>query len=212
MFDIRAPDRSPLATHLAETPEEREFLANHTGAFARLWESLRAWDDQVPTFAGGPIRFAESLGLLDAPTLLAHVNECDEDELNILAAGQASVVYCPRTHAYFNRPPHRWREMLARGINVAVGTDSRASCPDLNLANDLRLLHQSSPETEIETLMEMATTNAAKAIGMAGRVGELIPGSYADVVAWPVQNFAEILDTDAKPKHVWIGGVSIAGT
>src|SRR5207253_5134070 len=122
-----------LATHLAETPHEEEFLASHAGPFRELWEFLGAWDEQVPTFAGGPIRYAQSLGLLDYPTLLAHVNYCDDAELALLARGRASVVYCPRTHAFFGHPPHRWREMLSRGINVAIGTDSCASSPDLNL-------------------------------------------------------------------------------
>ena len=196
----------PIATHLAETPEEREFLANHTGAFARLWESLRAWDDQVPTFTGGPIRYAQWLGLLDGPTLLAHVNECDDDELGILAAGKASVVYCPRTHAYFDRKPHRWREMMSAGIIVAVGTDSRASSPDLNLLDDLRFLHRGSPEAGADTLLAMGTRNAAHAIGMGGAVGELIPGAFADFGVWGVRDFIGLLESEARPSAVWIGG------
>jgi len=126
----------PIATHLAETPDEAPFLADHIGPFRQIWSLLNAWDDQVPRFAGGPARFAKSLGLLDYPTLLAHVNYCEDDEMDLLSGGRASVVYCPRTHAYFGHPPHRWREMLARGINVAVGTDSCASSPDLNLLDD----------------------------------------------------------------------------
>ena len=54
--------------------------------------------------------------LFDPRTLLVHVNYCDDEELAILAAGQTSVVYCPRTHRYFGHAPHRWREMLGHGI------------------------------------------------------------------------------------------------
>ncbi len=136
----------PLATHLAETVAETEFLAAHAGELRRLWDYLGDWDDSVPTFTGGPIRFAKHLGLLDYPTLLAHVNYCDDDELKLLAAGRASVVYCPRTHAFFGHPPHRWRQMRQAGINVALGTDSCASSPNLNLVDDLRLLHRQAPE------------------------------------------------------------------
>ena len=119
-LEIARREGLPLTTHLAETPDEEAFLASHAGPFRELWEALGGWDDTVPTFPGGPIRFAHSLGLLDSPTLLAHVNECDDAEMDLLAAGRASVAYCPRTHEYFGRPPHRWREMLARGINVAA--------------------------------------------------------------------------------------------
>src|SRR5204862_5225873 len=121
----------PLATHLAESADEAEFLARHSGNLMKVWDFVGGFDDAVPKFEGGPIRYAEALGLLDRPTLLAHVNYCDDDELKILAAGKASVVYCPRTHQYFAHPPHRWREMIATGINVAIGTDSTASSGDL---------------------------------------------------------------------------------
>jgi cytosine/adenosine deaminase-related metal-dependent hydrolase len=63
----------PLATHLAETEDERAFLADHSGPLRELWNHL-PWDDAVPTFAGSPIEMAHAIGLLKYPTLLAHVN------------------------------------------------------------------------------------------------------------------------------------------
>ena len=202
----------PLATHLAETREEAEFLSHHTGPFRELWELLNAWDKQVPTFAGGPIRFAESIGLLDHPTVLAHVNFCHDDEMRLLADGNASVVYCPRTHAYFSHPPHRWREMLAHRINVAVGTDSCASAGDLNLVDDLRLLHQIAPEVETRVLWEMATVRAARALG-AGKMGALARGNWADAAVFPLGSgnksedpLSEVLECSVVPAAVWVGG------
>jgi len=200
----------PLATHLAETPDEARFLAEHCGPFRDLWETgVNAWDDAVPKYQGGPIRFAADLGLLDFPTLLAHVNYCDDDELAILSRGHASVVYCPRTHHYFGHPPHRWREMLARGINVAVGTDSCASSPDLNLVDDLRLLHRLAPDIPAQKIWELATTNAAHALQLRGIIGQLSPGTRADLVTFPVRTddpLEEILAGSATPSAVWIGG------
>ena len=200
----------PLATHLAESADEAVFLAQHTGPLRQLWALLDGWDEHVPRFAGGPIRYAQALGLLNYPTLLAHVNYCDDDEMEILARGKASVVYCPRTHAYFGHPPHRWREMLARGINVAVGTDSCASSPDLNLVDDLRLMHRIAPDVPAEVLWRMATINAATAIGQAERVGSLQVGKRADVVVFKAGGenpLAEILESGARPVEVWCDGV-----
>ncbi|MDQ3440652.1 MAG: amidohydrolase family protein, partial [Planctomycetota bacterium] len=182
---IAKTNRLPLATHLAETAEEAEFLAAHRGPFRELWDSFGAWDDAVPTFSGGPIRYAKHLGLLDYErTSLAHVNYCDDDELALLAMGKASVVYCPRTHRYFGHPPHRWREMLAAGINVAVGTDSSASSPDLNLVDDLRLLREIAPDVPVEAIWAMATSRAARAVGMQEEVGSISGGKCADFVAF----------------------------
>jgi len=196
----------PLATHLAETPYEAEFLASHAGPFRELWRFLGAWDEDVPKFDGGPIRYANALGLLDFPALLAHVNYCDDDELALLARRQASVVYCPRTHAYFGHPPHRWREMLAAGINVALGTDSCASSPDLNLVDDLRLVHRLAPDVAAEEIWKLATLRAAVAIQMSGEIGSLTPGKRADLVAFPAQGtnpLQDILEIQILPLRVW---------
>jgi aminodeoxyfutalosine deaminase len=199
----------PLTTHLAESPDEREFLATHTGPLKKLWDFLNFWDDQVPKFEGGPIRYARALGLLDIPSILAHVNYCDDDELDILAHGKASVVYCPRTHAYFGHPPHRFRDMQNRGMSVAVGTDSCASSPNLNLLDDMRLVQSLAPEIAPEKIFAMGTIDAAKAIGLATIAGSLDIGKSADFTTFSVTSdhpLTEILEAGATPDQVWIAG------
>jgi cytosine/adenosine deaminase-related metal-dependent hydrolase len=203
--------RMPLATHLAETPDEATFLANHTGPFKDLWDQWLTWDDNVPTFTGGPIRFARDLGLLDYLTLLAHANYVDNDELDILATSKASIVYCPRTHKYFGHRPHRWREMRARGINVAIGTDSCASSPNLNLVDDLRLLHDLYPDEPAAELWQLATTHAARAIGLTN-AGAIRVGDPADLVAFECESahpLWEILENAILPAAVWTEGTRI---
>jgi aminodeoxyfutalosine deaminase len=208
-LEVARRGRLPLCTHLAETRDEAEFLSDHRGPLRELWDAWLTWDDQVPKFAGGPIRYARELGLLDYPSLLAHVNYCDDEELAILAAGRESVVFCPRTHDYFRHPPHRWREMQRRGINVAVGTDSCASSPDLNLVDDLRLLHRNHPEVPVGDIWELATTRAAGALGLSEVCGSLSDGMDADVVAFDAaggEGLRQILESDSRPTAVWIGG------
>jgi cytosine/adenosine deaminase-related metal-dependent hydrolase len=209
-LDFARLEKRPIATHLAETADEGNFLENHSGPFRDLWETgVNAWDDHVGRFVGGPIRFARQVGLLDYPSLLAHVNYCDDGEMEILAGGKASVVYCPRTHLYFGHPKHRWREMLGMGINVAVGTDSCASSENLNLVDDLRLLHQIAPEISAEMLWEMATIRGARAIQADQQVGSLSIGKFADAVVFPVRSerpLLEILESDVEPTAVWIAG------
>jgi cytosine/adenosine deaminase-related metal-dependent hydrolase len=203
----------PLATHLAETPDEAEFLTRHTGPFREVWDRLELWQEPVPTYQDSPVRFADAIGLLDYPTLLAHVNYCSDAELDLLANGKASVVYCPRTHRYFGHQPHRWREMLERGINVAIGTDSCASSPDLNLLDDLRLLHEIAPDFPCESLWQMATLHGARALGLDRSIGTIAPGKSADLVAFHAlgdQPLREILETKIGPEHVWIEGKLIA--
>ena len=205
----------PLTTHLAETADEATFLSHHAGPFRELWDRLGAWEENpFPRFPGTPIEYAQSLGLLSHhPCALAHVNYCTERDLELLAAGRASVVYCPRTHAYFNHPPHRWREMLAAGVNVAAGTDSRASSPNLNPVDDLRLLHCLAPEVPSQTLWEMATIRAARALGQDAAVGSLTPGKSADFAVFPTTStdpLTEILESPTLPTQVWSAGAPVS--
>jgi cytosine/adenosine deaminase-related metal-dependent hydrolase len=209
--DLARARQLPLATHLAETPYEREFLRDHAGPLRQMWERLGSWEDFPGTFNGSAVAFAHSIGLLDYPeALLAHVNFCDDADLALLSHGNASIVYCPRTHRYFGHPPHPWREMLSRGINVAVGTDSCASSPDLNIVDDLRLLHEIAPEFPVEELWQMATTRAANAVAMADVVGSITRGKAADFAVFEVMTndpLTEILARRRAPKQVWISGL-----
>lgn len=207
-----AKERSlPLTTHLAETPNETPFLAGHQGPFKDLWDAWLTWDELVPRFEGGPIRLAKAVGLLDYPTLLAHMNYVDDAELTLLASSSASVVWCPRTHAYFDHPPHRWTDMLAAGINVCVGTDSCASSPDLNLLDDLRLICRTRPDVDVGLLWSLCTTRAAAALRLDRGNGTIGQGSVADLIAFNTHSsdpLREILETpDMLPNSVWIGGV-----
>ena len=205
-----ARDRNlPLATHLAETRDETPFLSDHAGPFRDLWEHIGAWDENVPKFSGGPIGTAAALGLLEYPTLLAHVNWCDDQEMALLSRGKASVVYCPRTHAFFRHAPHRWRDMLSAGINVAIGTDSCASSPDLNLVEELRLVRRIAPDFSAGELWKMVTTRGARAIGMDSQAGSLDAGRRADMVLFATSAhdpLASILDENLLPAETWIGG------
>jgi aminodeoxyfutalosine deaminase len=202
----------PLCTHLAENKAETDFLTTRTGTFRKLWDQIGLWSDDTPLQQESPIKMAKSLGLLDHPTLLAHVNYASDDELALLAAGQASVVFCPRTHSYFGHTLHRWRDMMGRGINVCVGTDSLASAPSLNLVDDLRLLHAQRPDVEVRAIWALATTHGAKALGYEKQLGSLTPGKLADFVAFESSSdnpLLDILKTARVPVGVWINGAQV---
>lgn len=201
--------RRPLAIHLAETTDEADFTRRLDGAFRRLWERLGSWQDDVPCPGVSPIELAERAGLLSAGALLAHVNHVSDDELELLSRRPSSVVYCPRTHAYFGHPPHRWREMPRLGINVAIGTDSRASNPDLDLMAELRLVRQLAPDLPAAELLRLVTTNAARAIGLSSRVGVLSPTCHADFAVFPCeaqQPLESLLHEPLPCRSTWIAG------
>src|SRR5262249_34736358 len=93
-----------------------------------------------------------------------------------------TIVYCPRTHAAFRHRPHPFRAMMASGIRIALGTDSLASNPDLNVLAEVRFLHEQFPEVPGATLLRMVTLNGAEALGWQQETGSLTPGKSADFV------------------------------
>ncbi len=145
--------RVPVCTHVAETMEEREFIARGTGPFRNLLERLGLWSDELLEYVGQGrgslehfVQCAESAGLYDVhaysvPLTLAHVNDAPPapsgfgaDDLFVRASDiGARVAYCPRASAYFDAErhfgPHRFRQMNEDCLWVALGTDSVVNLP-----------------------------------------------------------------------------------
>ena len=152
--------RIPVAMHLAESLDELELLQSHSGAFYGLLTELDAWD---PAAIPRGIRPQEYLKLLAAAdrALVIHGNYLGDEDFAFLAAraDHMSLVYCPRTHHYFGHARYPLPEILAKGVRVQLGTDSRASNPDLNLWNELRFVADAYPELSLETILHLATSS-----------------------------------------------------
>ena len=114
-----------------------------------------------------------------SPALFVHCNYLRTDAP---VPSNGSIVYCPRTHAAFGHPPHPFRDFLKRGVRVALGTDSLASNPDLDLFAEARFLHQLYPDLAGATLLRMATLSGAEALGWDDETGSLDAGKSADLV------------------------------
>ena len=129
------------------------------------------------------------------PALVIHGNYLDDEELGFLAEHSQSmaVVYCPRTHAYFGHDRYPLEKMLAAGVSVALGTDSRASSPDLSVLSEMRFLAAEHPAIPPSTVLRLATLSGAKALGCAATTGSLEEGKVADLalVSLPDQDAAD---------------------
>lgn len=203
MIELGNREQIPLAMHLAETREEIEWLAGAVNGFSSLQERLGLPNQQQwrPELCW----LLEQLAL--APrALIIHGNYLSRPHWQQLARNRErlSVVYCPRTHHYFGHPRYPLVEMLTEGVRVAIGTDSRASNPDLDVLGELRLIRRVFPELEPEEILRLGTVNGSEALGQADRWGQLAcgmspallcvecpPGLDLDPTAW-------LLDSDAK--------------
>jgi cytosine/adenosine deaminase-related metal-dependent hydrolase len=179
--DLAVKHRVPVAMHLAETRAELELLATGTGEFVPFLEALGAWRPDAIPRGSRPLDYLRELSRAEC-ALVVHGNYLDDVEIDYLASHpNLTVVYCPRTHAFFGHDPHPWRGLLARGINLAVGTDSRASNPDLSLFAELQFLRQLAPDLDPSELLQVGTFNGAFALGLEHETGSLATGKSADL-------------------------------
>lgn len=181
LADLAAEKHAPLAMHLAETQAELELLAKGTGEFRSFLEDLGVWSPAAIPRGCRPLDYLREMAR--APCALAiHGNYLTEAEIDFVSAHpNISVVYCPRTHAFFQHDEHPWQKLIERGINVAIGTDSRASNPDLGLWNELLYLRELAPDFDPAILLKLGTWNGAFALGLETEAGSLAPGNPADL-------------------------------
>lgn len=186
----------PIAFHLAESREEVELLGRGTGPFRDLLQRLGAWEPGA--FPGGrrPLDYlAELAGAQRA--LVVHGNYLDDEEIAFLAerADRMAVVYCPRTHAHFGHADYPLTKLLASGVTVALGTDSRASSPDLSVLAEMRFVARRHASIPADAVLRLGTILGARALGRDHVVGSLAPGRRADLVA------VALPDRDASDPH-----------
>ncbi len=218
----------PLAIHLAETTDEVEWLRGSTGRIAD-WHR-RLFKDPPSSPAMGPAEYVMSLRLAGRETgancvALIHMNYPDDWHrlCEMSPAHRPAVVFCPRCHRFFAHSPHRFREMLAAGLAVAIGTDSAAShfakeARPLSVLDELRWLHRNDPDIPAEMLLKMATIHGAKALGQSESVGRIAPGLLADLIAFGVSEqgnedpAAGVVRQEEAPILVLIGGKNVPPT
>jgi cytosine/adenosine deaminase-related metal-dependent hydrolase len=197
--------RCTLASHLAETLAELELLRNHHGPFVDFLKEMGVWDPRG--LVKNPAEVIEKCSPVS--TLFVHANYLAP---STRIPGNSSIVFCPRTHAAFGHPPHPFREFLTRGIQVAFGTDSLASNPDLSVLAEARFLHRHYPDVTGATLLRMATLSGAEALGWHKETGSLTPGKSADLVVLPLPRkkpadpFGLVFDSDRVVERVMFRG------
>jgi 5-methylthioadenosine/S-adenosylhomocysteine deaminase len=112
------------------------------------------------------------------------------DEIGEFAAAGAHVVHCPESNMKLASGFCPVATLAGAGINVALGTDGSASNNDLNMLGEMRsaaLLGKAASNdasaVPAHMALRMATLNGAHALGMAGEIGSLTPGKWADITA-----------------------------
>lgn len=194
----------PVQVHLHETEAEIAASVERTGK--RPFERL------------------DDLGLVNASLLAVHAVYLTDAEIERCAETGVNIAHCPRSNlklASGIAPVRRYRRA---GINVGIGTDGAASNNMLDVLEEVRLATLLARAQSVNAAaitpadaLRMATLDSARALGLAGSIGTLEPGKYADVACIDISslNSQPVYDvlstivfsaTSCQFSDVWIAG------
>ena len=166
--------------------------------------------DRLSHFGGREIDYLNSVGAVGPELVLAHCVWLTEEEQAMLAGKGTHVAHCPSANLKLASGIAHVPEMMAMGVNVALGADGAPCNNNLDMLTEMRhaaLIHkprQGPKSMPAETVLEMATLGGARAMGLEAQIGSLEAGKKADITlirrralhAWPQVNtdpYAEVV-------------------
>ncbi len=167
----------PVHVHVHETREEVErSLAEH---------GVR------------PLQRLAGLGLLGPNLIAVHAVHLTADEITLLARHGCSVAHCPSSNLKLASGLAPVAALLDAGVNVALGTDGAASNNRLDLFQEMRLAallakagSGNAQAMPAQAALRAATLGGAIALGAQARIGSIVPGKCADLVAVALDDIA----------------------
>lgn len=200
---------APCSVHLSESTEEVEFIRNGGGPWRQLLEDVGAWDATWTPPGGSPVKFLDDSGFLDGRVLAVHGVQMTDDDLQRLVNRDVTLVTCPRSNGHTGAGAPPIQDFYQSGVRVAVGTDSLASAPDLNVFAELATMRALAPSVPASALLESATRHGAHALGFDADYGTIEAGRSARLLLVDVPpgtaDVEEYLVSGVQPEQVqWL--------
>lgn len=188
-----------VCVHVAESRLEYEMFRHKRGAM-HDWIA-RSGRDMSDCGVRTPVGHLQQCRLLGPNVIVAHANYLGRRDAQLLGDTGTHVAHCPRSHHYFGHEQFPLRRLERAGVNICLGTDSLASVykarrqhVELSMFDEMRAFRDAHAGMSGRRILRMATLNGARALGLAGRAGELSPGAFADLIA---------VNARAKPRDVY---------
>ena len=169
----------PCSVHLSESAEEVEFIRDGGGPWRQVLEDVGAWDPTWVPPGGSPVKFLDDCGFLDGRLLAVHGVQMTAEDLQRLVDRDVTLVTCPRSNGHTGAGAPPLEDFYRSGVRVAVGTDSLASTPDLNVFAEVATMRALAPGVPASALLESATKHGAHALGFDADYGTIEAGRSA---------------------------------
>ena len=188
-----ARHRTGIHMHLAESPYQKDY-------------GIRAWGKT-------PVEHLQDLEFLGPEVSFAHAVWLTERDIDLLADAGATVAHNASSNLRLKNGIAPVNPMLARGVKVAMGTDSTAINDDDDFLQEMRLvskLHRQpgleQPAITMEQVLTMASANAATPTGFGDEIGALEVGRRADMVLVRLDDLEDpYLDPNTPPLELVLG-------
>ncbi len=160
-----------------------------TGIHIHVAETRGEVENSVKDKGARPFEYLDKIGFLGSNVVAAHSTWASKKEIALMKKRDVKVAHNPTCNMKLGSGVARVPEYLEAGITVSLGTDGPASNNNLDIFEDMKicaLIHKSNKEEAsvlpAERVLEFATINGAKALGMEDEIGSLEVGKRADVI------------------------------
>jgi len=162
--------------------------------FVHAAETKAEVDQLQEQYGTTPVRYLDSLGILDQDTVCVHCVWLDDEEIEILARRNASVSTCPQSNMKLGAGIAPLKELLSRKITVGLGTDGCASNNTLDIFQEMDRCAKLHKVKDLDPtalpagqILQMATWRGAQVLGLQEKTGSLAPGKAADMILLDLQ-------------------------
>lgn len=159
------------------------------GIHIHVSENMEQTEASVAKRGKTPLQVVEEMGILDVPTILAHVCGALPQDIDLLAKYPTGIAHAPKTYLKLAMDIAPVRAFREAGIPVGLATDGAVSNNTMNLWESLRLLalmqkdRAETPEAlPIPEALHIATRESARVFGMGDELGAVEPGYLADLI------------------------------
>src|SRR5204863_9620556 len=183
--------------HAPYTVSDRTFAKVVTSAeeldlpiHTHLHETRAEIEESLVKYKARPLERLRALGMLGPRLIAVHAVHVTEAEIAMLAHHGASIAHCPSSNLKLASGLAPVAAMIARGVNVGIGTDGAASNNRLDMFQEMRTaaLLAKAAGNDAQAMpahraLAAATLHRARALGLDASVGSLAPGKFADLCA-----------------------------
>jgi len=153
-------------------------------------ETAQEVEDSKKQHGMRPLARLQALGLVNDHLIAVHMTQLLDGEIEACASAGVSVVHCPESNLKLASGFCPAEKLRRAGVNLAIGTDGCASNNDLDMFGEMRtaaLLAKGvagdASAFDATFALQAATLNGARALGLADRIGSIVPGKQADLTA-----------------------------